>query len=118
MSIDADVALCVKEDVWLMAISFRLGANETVKFEAPFDMTVRYISFHNINDGTAFTSAASVKNGADTVDSSSADLAADGTEVKESTDLGNTDITDGTDVHFIAGDQPTAIVIWVHYTFT
>ena len=92
------------------SISFALSGGATVKWIADANLTIVHISFYNQAEA-AFTSASSVKNGANIVASSSADLAADTVEEKEGGDLSNTSVTDGAIITFIAGSEPTAIVI-------
>ena len=104
---NADKHLCEK-------IPVLLGANASVKFLIEKAVTVTHISFYN-QGGSALTTAASVKNGANTIASSSATLAADTVEEKEGTDLDSTYklIADGATVTITAGDQPMYIVITI-----
>jgi len=103
----ADKHLCEK-------IPVPLGPNASVKFIVEKDITVTHVSFYN-QGASALTSAASVKNGANTIVSSSATLGADTVEEKEGVDLDSTYklISDGAIVTITAGDQPMFIVVTI-----
>ncbi len=91
-----------------------LGPNAAVKFISDKDVTVTHISFYN-QGASALTSAATVKNGADTIASSSGTLSSDTAEEKEGTDLNSTYklVSDGATVTITAGDQPMYIVVTI-----
>lgn len=105
---DADIHLNEK-------ISVLLSASTSAKFIIDKDVEITHVSFYNQSTTTAFTSAAQVLNGANTVCSSSATLAADTVEEKEGADLDDTykKISDGATVTINSGDQPTFVVITI-----
>lgn len=105
---NADKLLCEKIPI------FSLPEYPTLKFIVEKDVTVIHVSFYN-QGSSALTSAVFIKNGANTIVSSSATLAADTVEEKEGADLDATYklVSDGSIISITAADQPVLVVITI-----
>lgn len=98
------------EVVEKIQISTYVPASDTFKWIADSNYTIVHVTFHNLGT-SAYTSAGSIKNGANTVVSSSDNLGPDAVEEKEGASLSNTGVSDGNEVDLIAGDQNSFITV-------